>query len=216
MSSSRPGLSRILLLAAGMAAIAFSLVGASWLKRGHELREIGKRKLAVEQLAQARLARRTTLAIHGVDAPEIRNTCDGAPSLEIMIASSGCTSGRAILVQGGSPSGQGGSASFYGSESSGFIIDGAFHRNYRKPLDAAQISRIRDLVERLTPKLDTFRPVCDRMPCSSVSSQACVQGTYHVSYQADIQLEARELHAGILKILAATPAADPNKHALCM
>jgi hypothetical protein len=216
MSSPRPRFSRILLLAAGMAAIAFSLVGAIGLKRGNELREIGKRKLAIEQLAEARLARRTMLAIRGVDAPEIRDTCDAAPSFEITIASSGCTPGSAVLVEGGSSSGQGGSASFYGSETSGFIIDGAFHRNYRKPLDAARVSRIRDLVERMAPKLDTFRPECDRMPCGSVSSQACVRGTYYVSYQADIQLEARELHAGILEILAATPTADPHKHVICM
>jgi hypothetical protein len=215
MSSSRPRLSRILLLAVGMAVIAFSIVGAIWLKRSNELRETGKRGLAVEQMAQARLLRRTALAT-GADAPEIRDKCDSVPSFEIVIASSGCTAGNAILVEGGSPSGQGGSVSFYGSESSGFIIDGAFHRNYRKPLDAVRISRIRDLVERLAPKLDSFRPECDRMPCGSVSSQACVQGAYYVSYQADIQPDARELHVGILNILAATPAADPHKHAICM
>ncbi|MGH8061548.1 MAG: hypothetical protein ACREO7_05990 [Pseudoxanthomonas sp.] len=216
MSSPRPRLSRILLLAVGMAVIAFSLVGAFWLKRGHELREIGRRELAVEQLAQARLARRTALEIYGVNAPEIRDSCDAAPPFEIMLGSSGCTSGNAVLVQGGSSPGQGGSASFYGSETSGFIIDGAFHRNYRKPLDAARVSRIRELVERMAPKLDTFRPECGRIPCTSLSSQACVRGTYYVSYQADIQVEAHELHAGILEILAAAPATDPDKPVICM
>lgn len=199
-----------------MAAIAFSLVGALCSKRDHEMREIGKRKLAIEQLAQARLATRTGWAIHGADEPAIRDTCHAAPSFEIMIASSGCTAGGAILVGAGSFPGQGGSASFYGSETSGFIVDGAFRRNYRKALDAALVSRIRDLVVRTAPKLDSFRPQCDRMPCGSVSSQACVRGTYYVSYQADIQPEARGLHAGILEILAAAPAADPSKTVLCM